>query len=285
MKSPRLQGYILVALASLILGSNGIFARFVNLPTPVLIFYRYFLGTIILSLFLIAKNKKLPLPKTQKKEIFLFGIINTLLTVLAFYAFTHTSIANAEILLYAYPIYVVVLAPILLKEKIERSSMIYLVMSFAGLILLASSGGVTSFSQNSLGILAGFAAGVTFAIYVLAAKVMRNKYGGLELNLYQMAVSIFLLFPFLFVFHYQLDGFKIFLLVIMGLFHNALALSLYFIGIKTVKAQHVGIISYFEPLSAIFFALIFLAETPSLYTIFGGVLILYSGYKIMSQQK
>lgn len=285
MKSSHFQGYLFVSLASLILGSNGIFARFVDLPSPVLLFYRFLFGTLILSLTFLIKKRELPFPQTNKKEIVLFGFINTLLAVLAFYAFTNTSIANAEILLYSFPIYIIIFAPIVLKEKIEKATVINLLIAFAGLILIAFSGGITSLNQNALGIISGFAAGIVFAIFVLLAKIIRTKYEGLELNLYQMTVSVLLLLPGLFIFQYQIDTYKIILLIVMGLLHSALALSLYFIGIKTVKAQHVGIISYFEPLSAVVYAFIFLAEIPSIYTFLGGGLILYSGYKIFMTQK
>ncbi len=285
MKSSRLQGYILIAIASIILGSNGIFTRFVNLPSPVLLFYRFLFGTIILLSYFLIRKRKLSFSIIQRKEIVSIGIIITLLSVLAFYAFANTSIAHAEILLFAYPLYVIILGPLLLKEKIEKSTVLYIILSFIGLILIASSNNLRSLNQNMFGIIAGFIAGILFAIYMLLAKMIRNKIEGLELNLYSLIISVFLLFPFLFIFQYTLDFLKIILLAVMGLFHSALALSFYYTGVKMVKAQHVGIISYFEPLSAVIFALLIFGEIPSIYTLIGGGLIIYSGYKIVSWRK
>lgn len=284
MKSPKFQGYLFIALASLILGSNGIFAKIVDLPSPIILFYRFLVGTITVSLFFLIRKGKIPIPKSNKKEILLFGFINTLLAVLAFYAFTNTSVANAEILLFAYPIYVVILSPLILKEKIEKATVLNLILSFAGLVFIAFSSRDSLSEQNTLGLISGFLAGITFAIFVFLAKIVRKGYDGMELNLYQLVISLFLLSPFLFIFQYKLVLSKVIMLIMMGFFHSALALSLYFIGIKHVKAQHVGIISYFEPLSAVVYAFIFLAEIPSIYTILGGGLILYSGYKILMKQ-
>src|SRR3990167_819525 len=113
MKAP-IKGYIFVAVSSLILGTNGIFARFIDLPSPVLLFYRFLFGALVMTLFFIIKEKNIPLPRTDKKQILILGFVGTITSILAFYSFNHTTIANAEILLYTSPIYVVILAPLFL---------------------------------------------------------------------------------------------------------------------------------------------------------------------------
>lgn len=285
MKSSNLRGVILILLSALILGSNGIFARILELPSPILLFYRFLFGTIILLSYFLISNRKISLPQTNRKDVIALGLLNTLLAVFAFYSFANTSIANAEVLLYAFPIYVIILSPIILKEKVEKSTVLYVVVSFIGLALIAFSNNFQSGSQNLLGIIAGFIAGIIFALYMLAAKMIRNHIEGLELNLYTMIISVIFLFPCLFIFQYKMDMIKVILLITMGLFHSTLALSFYYIGIKTVKAQHVGIISYFEPLSAVIYALFIFGEIPSVYTVIGGILILYCGYKIVGWKK
>lgn len=217
---------------------------------------------------------------SQKKEIVALGIINTLLSITAFYAFMNTSIANAEILLYSYPIYILFLAPLIIKEKIEKSTVPTLILSFFGLILIAYSGNIFSGSQNLAGLVSGFVSGILFALYVLIAKITRNQHDGLLLNFYQLAITVIILMPFLFFLSYEISYQKIILLVIMGLINSALALSFYFHGIKLVKAQHVGIISYLEPLSAVLYAAILFHEIPGFLTVLGGIFILYGGYRL-----
>ena len=51
-----------------------------------------------------------------------------------------------------------------------------------------------------------------------------------------------------------------------------------FKGFQTVTANRAGVLGYLEPVSAILFSMIFLNEIPHLYSFFGGVLILFSGY-------
>lgn len=282
MKFSPIKGYLLIAAAALIWGTNGIFSRFIDLPTPVMLFYRYLIGFVILFFYLFKRDGKITYPKVNLKGIITLGVFNTLLSLTGFYAFINTSIANAEILLYTYPVYVLILSPFILKEKIERSTVPVLIIAFLGLILLVISGGMTSGGNNIGGIVSGFVAGIFFALYVLSAKKVSHNLDVMLMNCYQQAVTVIILLPFLFIFTYHLDSKNIFLLFMIGLFHSAIAASLYFSGIKIVKAQHVGIISYLEPLSGVVFAALLLHEIPGILTLLGGVLILFSGYRLVT---
>lgn len=284
MKSSHLKGYLLVAASSILFGFNVVFARVIGLPSPILLFYRYVFAAFTLGIFLFVRRGKINFPKTQKGNILLLGLFNTLTALLAFYAFVYTTIANAEILLYASPIYILVLAPIFLKEKIEKTTLISLILSFVGIILIATSGHSAS-SSNNLGIISGFLAGIAFSLFYIVSKKMSSSYDGLDLNFYMIALSIIFLTPFLFFVPYELNWYKLILLFIMGIQGGALALSLYFQGLKTVKAQHLGILSYLEPLSAVVYAMFIFGEIPGLTTLIGGFLILFSGYRILREQK
>jgi drug/metabolite transporter (DMT)-like permease len=75
------------------------------------------------------------------------------------------------------------------------------------------------------------------------------------------------------------------LLLVTGLLHSNLAPLLYFHALRKVIAQHAAILGYMEPLAAIPLAFFFLSETPTLITLFGGILILVSGYMVMHYGK
>ena len=66
-----------------------------------------------------------------------------------------------------------------------------------------------------------------------------------------------------------------------GALHSTLAPLLYYNALRKVMAQHAAILGYMEPLAAIPLAFLFLSETPSLVALFGGVLILFSGYLVI----
>src|SRR3989344_4415517 len=275
MKSHHLRGYLFIALSALILGTNGIFARLIDLPSPILLFYRFFFGALAITVYLFIRERTISVPKTNIKNLLMLGFLNALTAVTAYYAFTHTSIANAEVLLYAAPIYVVILAHIFLKEKIEKNTIISLFISFVGIVLIAIFANNSSSSGDLLGVLAGIFAGISFSLFFVFSKAIGSKDSGIKLNLYQTIISCLFLFPFLLFIPYTLNPTILLLLFFGGIILSGIAVSLYFTGLKSVKAQHVGIISYFEPLSAIVYALFIFGEIPTILTIIGGVLILY----------
>lgn len=279
--SNRTKGLLLVAFSALFWGTNGLFARMIDLPSPVLLFYRFLFGTVFLSVYLIYREKKIPFPQTRKKELLILGFLNAAVSAVAFYAFMNTTIANAEILLYAYPVYVLIMAPFIIGEKIDRKALLPLGMSFLGLILMAYSGQVFSSKQNIWGILAAFTAGLLFALYVLAAKKISGFFGGMHLTFFQLAATVVVLFPLLFLFQYQLTMEKMLLLCLMGFTNSTLAATFYFLGIKQVKAQYIGIISYLEPLSAVVYAMLLIGEIPGILTVLGGFFILWGGYSLL----
>jgi drug/metabolite transporter (DMT)-like permease len=71
------------------------------------------------------------------------------------------------------------------------------------------------------------------------------------------------------------------LLFIGGIAHSTVAPLLYFSALRKVLAQHAAVLGYIEPLAAVPFAMVFLAEVPSSLSLSGGILILASGYIII----
>ncbi|OGG00018.1 hypothetical protein A2Y99_02145, partial [Candidatus Gottesmanbacteria bacterium RBG_13_37_7] len=237
-------------------------------------------GTLIVGIYLILRSRKVYFPKGQIGQIFFLGLLNTLLALLAFYAFANTSIAISEVLLYVYPIYIVILAPLILKEKTNNTIIINLLAAFLGIILIAFSANYSYKSDTFWGIIASFFAGIIFALYVVYGKLIGKNISAIELSLYQLIVSVILLFPFALYYGAQITVFQMKLLILMGLFHSAIAVSLYFYGLKSIKAQHVGALSYIEPLSAVVYALFIFGEIPNIFTVIGGLLIIIGGYRV-----
>jgi drug/metabolite transporter (DMT)-like permease len=63
--------------------------------------------------------------------------------------------------------------------------------------------------------------------------------------------------------------------------HSTIAPLLYIQGFRSVKANEAAILGYFEPVGAIILALVVFHEIPGIAALFGGGLILFSGYMIL----
>jgi drug/metabolite transporter (DMT)-like permease len=279
-------GYLKIISAILIWSSLGIFVRKINLPAEVIIFYTAAVaGLCQLILLSMAGSRKEAL-KTFKwdRSIFLLLLIPVCFlanTFLFYFSFAHTTIANAVITHYTAPIFVAVMAPVFLKERIHIVTWLAILLSSAGLWFMLGGISVTDSEWN--GILAGISSGLTYALLILLIRGVASKYSELLIVIVQNVIICLLLLPFVLK-AYPAAG-ALPYLVIMGIVHSTIAPLLYVQGLKSVKANEAAILGYFEPVGAIILAWIFLHENLYANALPGGVLILVSGIMILRKRE
>ena len=281
-------GYLKIIAAILIWSSLGIFIRKIDLPNQGIIFYTATIAGLLQFILLTSTGllKKVKLSDRSARDA-LFLVISPLCfianTMLFYFAFRNTTIANAVLTHYTAPVFVAILAPLLLKERSHKTTWLAITLSSAGLWLIL--GGKTpdtgAFQGNSerLGIIAGAASGLAYAFLILIVRRIASLYSSLFIIFIQNGIVALVLLPFVFRIHVPLESLPY--LVTMGILHSTLAPMLYVQGFKSVKAHEAAILGYFEPVGAIILALIFLNEVPGWTALIGGALILYSGYMIL----
>lgn len=209
------------------------------------------------------------------------GLALTLNWLLFFYAVKLTTIANAVLLTYTAPIFVALMAPIFLKEKLERATVISLIIAAVGIILIVSPHKLSLAATSSIGLLCALGSAITYAILVIASKFLVKHFHIAIYMFYQSLITTILLFPAALDSTLHIEAAAWLILLVLGVIHTALAPGLYLSGLREVKAQQAGVLTYFDPLSAIILATIFLGEYPTIATIFGGILIIMAGCNII----
>lgn len=274
-------GYLQIILAMVIWGSVGIVARFIPYSSKIIVFYRVLFAFIALTMYIFANgNFRMDL-KNKKMVTIGAGVFLALNWLFFFRAVKTTTIANATISYYTSPIILNVLAVMVLKEKLLKKTVISLIIAFTGLLFIISNGGQETVVNNKLGIIYGLIAAFFYALFAITNKKISGL-SSLKTTFIQSGVAALSFIPF--VMPITIPDIKsLILLLIMGVFHTALALILYVSGLKKIKAQSVGVLSYVDPLSAVILAAIFLGEIPSLLTLVGAILILGSGYILMKK--
>ena len=266
-------GSILIILAMAIFGFYGIFVRFLSLsPQLILFFNSLFVVSILFFAFLKTKeNFKI---KKHRIIIFLLGLAFLANNLCYFKAFQLTTISNAILTHYTAPIFVAILAPLFLKEKLKRITFFSLLISFLGLVLMSFE----SFSlgkENLLGIVFGTLSGIAYAFSIIIYKHLLREISVCTLIFYQSLIGVVILFPFIFPqISFSLPFFHLFL---FALIFGILATLLHFQGIKRVKAQEAGILAYTEPLFGTIYAFFLLKEIPTIFSLIGGGLIILGG--------
>lgn len=192
-----------------------------------------------------------------------------------FKALATTSVSNTVLAYYTAPVLVAVSAP-LLGEKLERRTLVAMALAFAGIcIMLYQPGSLRG--TDILGIGYGLAAACFYASVTITSRWLADVPPA-RLVLIQCAVASLILVPAVLLSAgpgaLAVPAGALLLLAVVGVVHTALALFLYFDGLRTVKVQHVGVLAYLDPVSAVLFAYLFLGEAPAAASLAGGALVL-----------
>ena len=200
-----------------------------------------------------------------------------------FAAFNRTSIAIAVFTHYTAPLFVAILAPLLLFESFEKQLLLPLFIALLGLalVLFPNLRLIDPEGGHLAGAFFGLASGLAYAFTLIFAKKLTSNLKTLDLIFWQGVFIVFFLLPFYFsvpagpAAPQELSAWLI--LLILGLTHCLLAPFLYLRGLHLIPAQHAAIIGYLEPLAAVALGLFINHESPSPAIWFGGTAILISG--------
>lgn len=271
---------IKIILSMIIWGSLGLFVRNISLPSLDTAFLRAIIASAFLLLFKLFSKKHIN--KVSLKDLVLLilsGIIIASNWLLLFQAYKYTTIANATLCYYTAPIFIILLSPIVLKEKLTLKKLLSVFVSLSGLCLIISqnvSSKVSSYN-HPLGFLLGISAAALYASVILINKKIKN-FSGVDRTVVQISVSAIFLLPFiLYRNEIHITGMKMLLtILILGVLHTGIAYLLYFSAIEKVSAQKASLLSYIDPISAVLFGTLFLGEPLSAFQTLGGGLIIFS---------
>jgi len=266
-------GYLYILLAIFLWSSQGVVVRLSGVEVHILLFYSQLVSVILQGMIVSQKKYRSEINGLNKLASPLILAIFLMLNNLAFfYAFQNTTIANAVLTHYTAPIIVAFLAAAFLGEKVTGRLIISIAVASTGLWILLD--GFSISDTHVYGIAAGLLSGLSYAIIIILSRSYARHFSPVVLSFLANTCIVAMLLPFINVF--PLHAWRS--LLIMGIVHSTLAPILYFKGLQTVTANRAGVLGYLEPVSAILFSMVFLNEVPHLYSFFGGVLILFSGY-------
>lgn len=274
MNKERFSGYGEIIVAAVLWSLAGILAKQIHgMSAQSIIFYRVVFALVLFFIFIvITGNLKIIELKEKKKYLLLFGILQVGTMLTFFISLIKGSVSIAVLLLYTAPVYITLLSPWLLKEKSTKKGMIALVLSISGIVLIVNPQKL-DFTYYSAGILAGIASGIIYAFQIMTSKYISSAYSGYSQAFWSFLVAVLILLPFgtapVGVVLDNLDY-----LILLSIFPTILAVSLYFNGLKKVKAHSASILALIEPLSAVILAVLILNENISTLEMIGGTLIL-----------
>lgn len=273
--------YILTAI--FLWSSLGVVIRLSGIDVHILIFLSSAISSIIAGISFLRKDLRRHLPsKGRLTPLLILGPLSLINSYSFFYSYKNTTVANAVLTHYTAPLFVALLAPLLLKERLTLRIALAILLSMTGLWIMLDISAkeilnlILAGDKNTMGIIAGLISGLAYALIIITFRVFSQNYHPLVLTFSQNSIITLILLPFSVLdlrIHHGLWA-----VIIMGIVHSTIAPILYFNGMKTVTANRAAILGYLEPLCAILLGFIFLDEVIGLRTFIGGSMILLSGY-------
>lgn len=273
MKNQHTTNLIQLTLATLFISTSGALGKFIDMPIPVIIWWRCIIGGFILFLF--CKYKKFNLKIDNRKDVFtviMSGIFLGAHWITYFLALKLSNVAIGMLSLFAYPILTALLEPLFIKVKFDLVYILLGIMVLLGIYILAPEFNLESTYVK--GVLFGLLSALFYALRNILSKKLTNTYNGSGVMLYQIGVLVIVLAPTLF--YMDTSGIKTQLpyILTLAIVTTAIGHTMLVNSLKHFSVSTASIINSTQPIFGIIIAFIFLNEIPNLKTLIGGSLIL-----------
>ena len=271
VKSKR--GLIEVHSAVALFGLAGLFGRWLPFSPLLIVLGRVTFASLALGVYLAVRRSDLR--RLVRESGFLLVVLGVVLAAhwAAFFEAVQVSSVAVGLLAYAcFPVFTVILEPLLLAERLDAAN-----LGLAGLCLAGVAFIVPRFKPSDLvfrGVLWGLLSGLAFAFLAVYNRRLSQRHSAPAVAFVEDLTAAVLLSPILFFRAAALDGRSLGLLAALGVFCTAGAHTLFIHGMRTVKAQTASIISSLEPVYGIALAFWLLGDQPTPRTLAGGAVIL-----------
>ena len=271
---------IKLVLVMVLWGSLGVFTRSIPLSALSLAFLRALIALPVLFAALKMKNTekvewRLLKPYIISGSILGFGWLTL------FYGYKHTSISSAVIIYNMCPVYVMIAAPLLLKETISKIQIAVVFFAFLGLFMIVGQN--LSEGYGYLGMALSAVSGMLYATIILINRSIRSRVDNQTGTFVQISAAMIVLLPFVLaegniLTVRDLDAAAVIYTILLGVLHTGIVYTIFFSLTTQMRSVEIVLYSYLEPLFGILFSVIFIGEKLTVLQIIGGTLILGSTF-------
>lgn len=283
------KGILNGVIASTSYGMNPLFALPLyaqGIEVNSVLFYRYFFAVIIYFLWLkCVKKISLKVAKCELVPLFFLGIFFSLSSLTLFESFHYIEAGIACTILFIYPVLVALIMAIFFKEKITKTVVSAIFLTSIGIALLYKGKPDSVLSLKGVAIV--LASALLYAFYIVGVKNIKSikSMNSAKLSFYVMLFGL-LVYVVNLKFCTNLQGLTTitawFFVIGLAIFPTIISLETIGIAIKLIGSTNTAILGALEPLTAIFFGILFFNESLTLRISIGVILILFGVFLIIS---
>ena len=253
--------------AAFLWSTGGLFIKWVKLSGLSLSCWRSFFAVVTVAFF--TRHEGFRLNRITATA----AVIYAALLILFVVATKQTTAANAIFLQYPSPVYLLVLEPIVYKEKFRSRDLITVLICLGGMSLFFVG---QLRPQDVTGNFLALASGLCFAVFFLLSRHPRAR----EVNrassvIYGNALAVLITAPWGVAAIDTITKYDLVGVVYLGVVQIGIAYILFTTGMSHgVRSLDAGIVCYIEPLLNPVWVFLVLGERPSSWALLGGVIII-----------
>ena len=257
---------LFVLFAALLWSTGGLFIKWTKLSGLELSFYRSLFAVITVAI--VTRKEGFGLNRITALASTLYAV----LLVLFVLATKQTTAANAIFLQYTAPVYLLILEPILYKERFRFRDLITVVICVGGMTLFFVG---QLRPQDVSGNLLALASGLCFALYFLLLRHSKARAVNRASSvIYGNLMAVVLLAPIGIAALPAIDTRDWFCVLYLGIVQLGLAYILFTTAMaRGVRSLDAGIVGYIEPVLNPIWVFVVLGERPAQWALVGGAII------------
>lgn len=258
---------LFVFAAAFLWSTGGLFIKWTSLSGLELSFYRAFFALITVAV--LTRRQGFGLNSITAAAAILYAVLVILFVV----ATKQTTAANAIFLQYTAPVYLLILEPLVYKEKFRARDLITVVVCLGGMALFFVG---QLRPQDVTGNLMALASGFFFALYFLLLRHPKVR----EVNrassvIYGNLLCVLICAPWGLAALSSVGGHDLLSVMYLGIIQLGVSYVLFTLGMtRGVRSLDAGIICYIEPVLNPVWVFLVLAERPSRWALLGGAIII-----------
>lgn len=261
----KLSPLFFVVAAAVLWSTGGLFIKLTSLSGLQLSFGRSLLAAITVAIF--TRHEGFGLNRVTA----IASVLYAALLLLFVLATKQTTAANAIFLQYTAPVYLLILEPLIYKEKFRRRDFITVTACVIGMSLFFVG---KLRPQDVTGNMLALASGLCFACYFLLLRHAKSRavnrassviYGNLLVVLIAAPAALPILS--------SMNRYDALSVAYLGIVQIGIAYTLFTVAARGVRSLDAGIVGYVEPVLNPIWVYLIIGEQPTTWALLGGTII------------
>lgn len=284
--------YLIMIVVFLIWGTNYPALKIISAQVPpfLFVFLKYIVALLVLAPF-VLKNR-VTIEKQDWLPIIGLAFIGMVFTgAVNIVAISLSTATHNAIIVNSAPLFVILLAPILLGEKVTKAAIGGTALGFIGIIAVITNGqdlGTLLASKYFIGDLLMLAVALAIALNAMYSERFIKKYGGLQLLFHVILAALAMSFigsvatgEFSAIPNFSTE--TIMLLIWIAVVTGAIGRVVWYDSIKKVGLVETSAFFLLIPVSGIVWSHIFLNDPLTLFTIVGAACVILGVYIVQTR--